>query len=447
MSKLFIVTKHEYLKRVKSIAFIIGTFLTPLIIIGFSILPGLIVAMDAGETKRLVIVDQTGKLFERSRQAIMDEKKDSDKSAKELNPTDTSPEARARQIDALNKDKFEIESFPLNGRTLEDAKRELNPRILKGEIDGYIVIPADIFTGRKIQLFASNVNDFSLHGRIQKGISRAVVEQRFAEANVDKKLLEEVSKKVDLSASKVSEIGEESVSGAAFLLVVAIGVLIFMSIIMYGGVILSAVLEEKETRIVEILFSSVSSFDLMLGKILGVSLVALTQYAIWGVLIGAFSLYGTAMLIAQGVNISFPKILISHIVYSLLFFISGYFGFAALYAFVGSIVTSLEESQGAMFLIMMPLILSYLLSFSIMRDPDSTLAVATSLIPLISTVIMPVRIIAQTPPFWQIMLSLLLNFGAAFLIVWLTARIYRIGMLMYGKRASIPEIWRWFKQA
>lgn len=447
MSKLLIVTKHEYLKRVKSKAFIIGTLLTPLILIAFSVLPGLIVALDTGDIKRFVIIDQTGKLFELSRQAITGEKIDLNKIGKDFNPANTSPEDQARQLEALRKDKFEIESFQLNGRSIEDAKRELNPRILKGEIDGYIVIPPDVLTNRNIQFFASNVNDFALHKQIERSISRAVVELRFTEAGVDKKLLEEMSKNLSLSASKVSEAGEESVSGAAFVLVMAIGVLIFMSILMYGGVILSAVLEEKETRIVEILFSSVSSFDLMLGKILGVSLVALTQYAIWGVLIGAFSLYGTVMLMAQGINISFPKIVISHIVYSFLFLISGYFGFAALYAFVGSIVTNQEESQGVMFVIMMPLILAYLLSFSIMRTPDSTLAVVTSFIPLASSVIMPIRIIAQTPPFWQIWLSLLLNFGAAFIIVWLTARIYRIGMLMYGKRANLPEIWRWFKQA
>lgn len=447
MSKLFVVTKHEYLKRVKSKAFVIGTILTPLIFILISVLPGVITLMDTGKTKRLVIIDQTGKLFELSRQAFVGGKVDLNKLKENPDLIDTSPDAGEKQLDALMKDKIELTEFALNGRSIEDAKSELNTQILKGEIDGYIIIPADVLTTRNVQLYASNVNDFAFLRQIEKNISRAILERRFIEAKVDKQLLDEVAKSVKLSASKVSEIGEENVSRAAFFLVMAIGLLIFMSIIMYGGVILSAVLEEKETRIVEILFSSVSSFDLMLGKILGVSFVALTQYAIWGLLIGVFAIYGTVILIAQGINTSFPSIPVSHFVYASLFLISGYLAHAALFAFAGSIVTNQEESQGAMFIMMMPLIIAYLLTFSVMRSPDSSMSVLTSFIPLISSVVMPVRIVAQTPPFWQIALSLFLNFGAAFVIVWVSARIYRIGMLMYGKRANLPEIWRWFRQA
>lgn len=447
MSKLFVVTKHEYLKRVKSKAFVIGTILTPLIFILISVLPGVITLMDTGKTKRLVIIDQTGKLFELSRQAFVGGKVDLNKLKENPDLIDTSPDAGEKQLNALMKDKIELTEFALNGRSIEDAKSELNRQILKGEIDGYIIIPADVLTTRNVQLYASNVNDFAFLRQIEKNISRAILERRFIEAKVDKQLLDEVAKSVKLSASKVSEIGEENVSRAAFFLVMAIGLLIFMSIIMYGGVILSAVLEEKETRIVEILFSSVSSFDLMLGKILGVSFVALTQYAIWGLLIGVFAIYGTVILIAQGINTSFPSIPVSHFVYASLFLISGYLAHAALFAFAGSIVTNQEESQGAMFIMMMPLIIAYLLTFSVMRSPDSSMSVLTSFIPLISSVVMPVRIVAQTPPFWQIALSLFLNFGAAFVIVWVSARIYRIGMLMYGKRANLPEIWRWFRQA
>lgn len=447
MGKLFVVTKHEYLKRVKSKAFVIGTILTPLIFIAISVLPGLITLMDTGKTKRLVIIDQTEKLYELSKQAFVGDKVDLNKLRDNPELIDTSPDAGEKQLDALIKDKVELSEFALNGRSIDDVKQELNQRILKGEIDGYIIIPADVLTTRKVQLYASNVNDFAFLRQIEKNISRAILERRFIEASVDKQLLDEVSKSVKLSASKVSEIGEENVSRAAFFIVMAIGLLIFMSIIMYGGVILSAVLEEKETRIVEILFSSVSSFDLMLGKILGVSFVALTQYAIWGLLIGVFAIYGTVVLIAQGINTSFPSMPVSHFIYSFLFLISGYLAHAALFAFAGSIVTNQEESQGAMFIMMMPLIIAYLLTFSVMRSPDSTMSVLTSFIPLISSVVMPVRIVAQTPPFWQIALSLFLNFAAAFVIVWLSARIYRIGMLMYGKRANLPEIWRWFRQS
>ena len=215
---------------------------------------------------------------------------------------------------------------------------------------------------------------------------------------------------------------------------------------MYGQVILAAVIEEKETRIAEVLFSSVRAFPLMMGKLIGVSLVALTQYAIWGLAFGLFALYGVAMLAARGVPISLPHLPASIFVYFLLFFLLGYFIYATIYALIGAMVTTTQEGGQVALPVIMLLVIGFYVAFPVIRSPNSSFAFWVSLFPFFSPITMLVRIVTQTPPFWQIALSLVIGFGTVVLLIWVTARIYRIGMLMYGKRASIPEVLRWIRQ-
>jgi ABC-2 type transport system permease protein len=221
--------------------------------------------------------------------------------------------------------------------------------------------------------------------------------------------------------------------------------LIFVMILMYGGTVLSAVMEEKETRVAEILFSSVHPFSLMLGKIVGVSLVALTQFAIWGLLIGGFSVYGR--LQGHGMDFQLPSLSAATVIYAVLFFLLGFFMYASVYAVIGAIVRTYDESQGFLLVAILPLILSFYLVFPVVRSPESTVAFWASIIPFSSPVIMPVRIVAQPVPLWQIGLALLFCIGAVVLFTWLAARIYRIGMLMHGKRATLPEVWRWVRES
>lgn len=322
----------------------------------------------------------------------------------------------------------------------------MNARVLSDELSGYLIIPADILSTRKAEYYGRNVGDVFTREHVEASLSRAVNEQRLTDAGVDSRLLDEASKQVDVSTIKVSEKGEEKDSGAAFFFVLGVGFLIFIAVLLYGSTILSAVLEEKQTRVVEILFSSVRAFPLMLGKLIGVSLVALTQFAIWGILIGGFILFGLASLAGQGTAIELPHVGAGAIAYFFLFFLLGYFTYAAVFALVGSIVTSQEESQQFVMLAIFPLLIAFYLVFPVLRAPDSALSTWASIIPFTSPVVMLVRIVTQTPPFWQIALSLLVNFGTVVLLVWLSARIYRVGMLMYGKRATIPEIVRWMRR-
>jgi ABC-2 type transport system permease protein len=449
MKKLLTIIKREYLTRVNSRAFIFSTILGPIVMVAFMVVPVLIAMIETGEATRLAIVDQTGRIYDRVRESITNESTEGSEQSSSAGLSmdmSQSPEERARQAGRAMQGDFKIEKVEPAGRALDDVKRELNERVRRKELDGYVVIPSDVLIGKKAEYYGRNVGDFIISIRIEEGLTRAVNEQRLADTGVDQNLLREMSKRVSVDTFKVSEGTEEQDSGEAFFLVLGVGLLIFIMILMYGGTVLSAVMEEKETRIAEILFSSVRAFPLMLGKLVGVSLVALTQFAIWGLLFGGFSIYGVATLKGQGMDLQLPAVSVANLIYFVLFFLLGFFMYASLYAVIGSIVRSYDESQAFLMVAIVPLILSFYLVFPVVRRPESSVAFWSSIVPLSSPVIMPVRIVSQAPPFWQIGLSLMIGFGMVILLTWLAARIYRIGMLMYGKRATIPEVWRWLRQ-
>jgi len=175
--------------------------------------------------------------------------------------------------------------------------------------------------------------------------------------------------------------------------------------------------------------------------------VALTQFAIWGILVGGFLLFGLSALGGQGAEVGLPRIGAGAVVYFFLFFLLGYFIYATIYALIGSVVTTQEEAQSFMLLAVFPLLVAFYLVFPVLRAPDSALAFWASLIPFTSPVVMLVRIVTRTPPLWQIALSFAIGFGTVVLLVWVASRIYRVGMLMYGKRATVPEIMRWLRRA
>src|SRR5215216_6427393 len=184
-----------------------------------------------------------------------------------------------------------------------------------------------------------------------------------------------------------------------------------------------------------------------MDKLVGVSLVALTQLAIWGMAFSAFALYGVGILAGRGIRGSIPTVPLSHYIYFALFFLLGYFVYATIYALVGSMVTTAQEGGQLAMPIIAMLVVSFYLFFPVSRSPDSTFSFWVSMIPFTAPVAMLVRIVTQTPPFWQIALSLLIGFSSVLLIMWVASRVYRVGMLMYGKRASIPEALRWARQA
>jgi ABC-2 type transport system permease protein len=451
MNKLLAIIKREYLQRVRSKMFIVWTVLGPLMMVFFSVVPALIFNIKAGDATRIAVVDQSGKMYERVRDAVMRERNieegatdGTESAAKNIN---TNSQDRLRDAGESAKGSFKVEQVHLMGRSLDDVRRELNARVLRDELDGYVIIPQDILTGGKATFYGRNTGDVITQEQLRDRLTSAVRDQRMAEKNIAQGVLNEINRPVSMAAIKVSETGEEQDSGKGFVLVLVVGFLIYLTILTYGQVILGAVIEEKETRIAEVLFSSVRSFTLMMGKLIGVSLVALTQYAIWGLAFAMFALYGVSALAARGIDASPPHIQPVLIIYFILFFLLGYFIYATFYLLVGSMVTTAQEGGQMALPVIFLLVIGFYLAFPVIRSPNSSFAFWISMVPFWSPITMLVRIVTHTPPFWQIALSLVIGFATVILLTWLAARIYRIGMLMYGKRASIPEVIRWVRQA
>lgn len=450
MKKFMAVVKREYVQRVRSKMFVVITVLGPLMMVLFTVVPALMSQIKAGGPTRLVIVDESGKVYQRVRASILTERGESRETATREQATEEALKSNGveRVKDAGNamEQNYEVEQVTLDGRSLEEVKAQLQERVRRHEVDAFLILSPDILQGGQAELYGRNAGDVFTRGRIQDRLNDAVRQQRMAEAKIDEARLREMSKPVKLISQKVTETGVEKDSGAGFWVVFTVGFIIYITILLYGQVMLAAVIEEKETRIAEVLFSSIRAFPLMMGKLIGVSLVALTQLAIWGLAIVLFALFGVGVLAAQGMDISMPHLPPTLFAYFFLFFLLGFFIYATIYALIGSMVTTAQEGGQLAFPVILLLVMGFYLAFPVIRSPNSSFAFWVSMVPFFSPITMLVRIVTETPPVWQIMLSLFIGFSTVVLLIWLAARIYRIGMLMYGKRASIPEVLRWVRQ-
>ena len=449
MKKFFAVVKREYVQRVRTRMFILLTILGPVMLILFAVVPGLLFSMKVGEATRLAIIDESGdaKLYERFKTTLLDDVEDQPPDI--AASTNANTQERIEQAGSSLTGSYSFERVDLHGRSLEEVRRELNRRIAADQLDAYVVLPADILQNpeSKPAYYGRNIGDVITRSQIQERLNLAVNRQRLILAGVDETRLNSLSQPVELETFPVNEKGEagERDSGAGFLMVFLVGFAIYLTILMYGQVILGAVVEEKETRIAEILFSSVDSFPLMMGKLIGVSLVALTQLAIWG---AAVVVAGAWFLRASGVeDLNIPQLRPLFAIYFLLFFLLGYFLYASLYALIGSMVTTTQEGGQLAMPVVLLLVFGFYLAFPVIRSPSSPLAFWVSMVPFFAPITMIIRIVSQTPPLWEIVLSLVIGFVTVLALLWLTARVYRTGMLMYGKRATIPEVLRWIRHS
>lgn len=448
MKKFLAVVKHEYKKIVLKWTFLIATLLFPVLAAAFAIVPALLFSIK-GEPTRIVIVDQSGKVAVRVKENLLNERKSKETSRDEVMKDLTA--SREEQMKESAKQlgvAFVFENYNENGKSLEQIRNELNAKITDKTLDAYLIIPQDFESaGAKFEFFSRKAGDFVTNNSLKDALNEAVRSQRLADANISEAQLKDLSKDVDLSVKKVDERGDEKDSESSFVAAFIVGLMIYITLIIYGQQILAAVIEEKETRIAEILFSSAKPFELMMGKLVGVGLAGVTQLAIW--IISALVLvgFGLAQMSAAGINIAIPDITPLTVVYFFIFFLLGFFIYATVYALIGAMVTTVQEGgQFAMFPIFF-LVIGFYMSFTVIRDPNSNVSFWVSIAPFLAPITMPVRILAETPPFWQIALSILLNSLVITFLVWLAARIYRVGMLMTGKRATIPEVWKWIRQA
>lgn len=450
MRKFLAVVEHEYKKVVVRWTFLLGTLLFPLIGVGFAVIPALIFSIK-GEATRLVIVDPSNKISPRLKENLSTERlqaKAREAAKQQMGELTPSQEEKMKRGARQMASTFVLIDFDTTRKTPEHIRRELNAKAARDEIDAYLLIPKNIDEpNAKVEFRSRKAGDFVASDALRDAVDEAVRSQRLADAHISEALLNNLSQDVDFESKSISEQGEEKDSDTLFIASLVIGMLIYISLTIYGQVILGAVVEEKETRIAEILFSSARPFTLMFGKLVGVGLAGLTQLGIWVGSLVAIVAFLASRADSYDMFSSVPHITPLMVCYFFVFFLVGFFIYSSIYALIGSMVTTVQEGGQFALPVIGILLTGFYLCFAVIRDPNSSLSFWASIAPFVAPMTMPVRIMAEVPPFWQIALAIFLNCVAIVCLVWLAGRVYRVGMLMYGKRATIPEVLKWIRQA
>lgn len=415
MNKVLLIIQREYITRVRKKAFLIMIFVVPLLIF----VMGKVIAMVAKNSDELQD-KQTVNVIDESH--LFDTKLKSSKNV----------------------------SFVPSAETLDKAKSKLQD----DENLSVLYIAADYKKADAVQLFSKKKPSLTLTGQIEGQINDIVSTKSLIDNHIDPALLKTInSSKVSISAKEVTATGTKDANvGATMGLGIACAIIIYMALFIYGAQVMRGVIEEKTSRIIEVVISSVKPFQLMLGKIIGVGLVGLTQFGAWIILsVLATNIAGQAASATPGGGMMGLLSVLATIPFGyilgcfLFYFITGYLLYSALFAAVGSAVDSETETQQFMFPITMPLLFTYLLSVTVLfRAPDSPLAVWLSIIPFTAPVAMMVRIPFGGVAPWQLALSMTLMVAGFVFTTYVAARIYRVGILMYGKKASFKELAKWF---
>jgi ABC-2 type transport system permease protein len=420
MRSIGLIIKREYLTAVKTKAFLITTILLPLVGIGFFLLIVFLVNHQPTSTFRLAIIDNAGGLASSISQGL------------DAKLPDGKPEFTAvRSIER-----------PASVDRVED---ELRSQINSGSLDAFLVVPQDL--SKPVQLHTRNPGDFALQGPLMAALNRALILSRLNARGIHVDNANDITRSADLELIKVTKSGETVERGQSVGIAIALVLLLYMSLLIYGIIMMRSVLEEKTTRTMEVLISSVTPFDLLTGKILGVAATAFTQLLIWIVSLLLLLSYGAAMAATTGPDspLSGVHISASLILYAVIFFVGGYFLYSAMYAAIGAACSSEHDAQQLQWVATAPLVFTMCIYSLVLSDPSSTMSIVLSEVPFFAPVLMPLRISLQTPPFWQIALSIVLLFCTTMGAVYASAKVYRIGVLMYGKRPSLPELTRWLR--
>jgi ABC-2 type transport system permease protein len=453
--KLFAVIRREYLQQVRGKAFWVATFLIPALFLGILFIQ-IALQKTLVAKGRIAVVDLSGRLFEPlvaeykarpSDDETEKPKKDEKAPTKvdEKSVTEKMNESRSQKITT----KLELFKVAATPETLPEVRKTLNKDVQSEKIKAYIVLtPKTLETGAAEWRAQSVKAELVMREQIAGLLSRAATKERLKDRGVDPAVYEAARVRVDLEAHEAKEI-ESGESGKNVGMNLAISMvfffLIYISIFVYGAYIMRGVLEEKNNRIVEVIVSSVKPTTLMLGKILGIGLVGLTQYAVWAALAIAIALPGVAAFAGMGEGL--PHIPVATVGAFVLFFILGYFLYASLYAALSAPFNTEQEAQQFVMIPGMMLILTSTTWFFAYNQPNGTLATVLSFFPFTAPLMMFMRISVQTPPLWQIGVSVALLVATIFLVAWFAGRVYRVGILMYGKKPTLPEIFRWARQA
>jgi ABC-2 type transport system permease protein len=432
MRKVFLIIKREYLSRVKKKSFLILTFLVPTLFIAMYAVIFLIYQSEDKQAKKFFVLDKSG-IFENGFQ-----------------------------------DKSNVNFAYIKG----DFEKEKD-KIRKQKDDFLLYIDKDYEQNGYIEIISEKKVGFALMNDIESQMETILQNKKLIAAGIDPAIIKNSKAKVNINTKQLTEEGEKDASiGATYVIGFVCAFLIYMSLFVYGAQVMRGVIEEKVSRIIEVIVSSVKPFQLMLGKILGIGAVGLTQFLLWIILttsisIGASQFFkaeenknqieqshspsdqtnispptqSPVLAIFKAANtINFPYIIGCFFFY----FIGGYLIYSALFAAVGSAVDNETETQQFMFPITLPLIFTFIIGMNvIVNNPDSSLSFWLSIIPLTSPIAMMIRIPFGVPG-WELALSMVLLIAGFIFTTWVASRIYRVGILMYGKKVSYKELAKWF---
>ena len=426
MRKIYLVIAREFTERVRKKSFIVTTLLMPLFMIGMMVAPSLMMLYGTSEQKQVVVVDKSGIIAERM---ISSE---------------------------------EVVFSAQNNLTKEEACQIYNA---ESGIFGILYINEDIADSGNVQFITNSSSSLMLEELIQSQlkniIEREKLKLRYDIDNLDQ-MLADVATPITLNTFENNGTGNEdemesTSAGINYILGIILGMLLYMVIIIYGQMVLTSVVEEKSSRVLDVMVTSCSPFQLMMGKILGIASVALTQIAIWAVLVIAASKFlipalfsadvaATSDMMLQGVmgTLGDTGYITMLFAYLALFILGGFLLYASLYAAAGSAVDSVQDGQQFNTIIMMPIILAMIVMMSVFNDPNSPIAFWASMIPFTSPVVMIARIPFGIPT-WEVVVSLAVLYLSFVLTTWLSAKIYRIGIFMHGKRPSWGELAKWLR--
>src|SRR6516165_3158956 len=425
MHSAWLVIQREYLERIRSKAFIIMTLLMPVFLASTILIPALLSNMKSGVTRRIVLVASNPEIADGIKQQL------------------TAPPVADASRSPLEK-KSEAPHFAVEITTdTSDGERDkLRRDVSDGTIDGFLWLSDSDLTNRKVVYSAKDVTDFGESIELRNAVQSAVVKRQLGQKGMSEIEVDSVLKPIDLDSIRIEK-GKEGASGiAVFLVSFTMVMLLYVNVLVYGFAVMRSVIEEKSSRILEVLLSSVTAKQLLAGKIIGVGAVGLTQALIWLAIAGALSIPRIGAAHSMLSNVRIPTV---GIIAFAVFFLLGYFLYSTMYAALGAMVNSDQEAQQVQWPAMLPIIFSIVLATPVLQHPNSQLAFWTSMVPFFAPILMFVRIMAETPPLWQIALCIVLMLVTTWGLLGLSSRIYRVGILMYGKRPTLPELRRWLR--
>jgi len=449
MNKIQVIIKREYATRVRKKSFIIMIILAPLLMAALIILPTIIMTNSQGDYKRIAVVEEGSDLFK-----------------------------------GVIKNTKDAEFVYFDNLSLEALRDSINKKKLYG---GLYIFSEIVTTPNAIQLISEKQPPMLLLNRIERSLEKEIERQKLQAHNINNfdEIMKNIQTSVSIQTKKIDKSGAitGSSTGIAMILAYVFGILMYMLVFIFGSQVMRGVIEEKTSRVVEVIISSVKPIELMLGKIIGIALVGLTQFLIWIVLTVAIAnsvkfifldeqkgietiqsmpqsfMESNNMLTTSDISQDIPATLNEFskifdnamnqpwglIIFSFIFyFIAGYFLYASVFAAIGSAVDNETETQQFMLPVTIPIIVALMVAMGAMQNPDSSLAVWCSIIPLTSPVVMMARIPFGVPA-WQIVVSMVILALTFIGFVWMAAKIYRTGILMYGKKTSWKEMWKWLR--